>query len=165
MILRLKSLVRTRICFFIVFCISLAACSREEAPAAAATPTAPGPEAATTALVDSERIINADAEPGNWLSNGRTYSEQRYSPLDQINEATVGELGLAWYLDLDTSRGQQASPLVEYMTPSMRRPANCFGSTILRFRPSGMQRPAAAYRIAAPRCGRAACMLARSTVV
>jgi PQQ-dependent dehydrogenase (methanol/ethanol family) len=64
------------------------------------------------AQVDAERIIDADAEPGNWMSNGRTYSEQRYSPLDQINEATVGDLGLAWYLDLDTTRGQQASPLI-----------------------------------------------------
>ena len=31
--------------------------------------------------VDGERIANADAEPGNWLTYGRTYSEQRFSPL------------------------------------------------------------------------------------
>lgn len=70
------------------------------------------PPAAIGARVDAERIVNADAEPGNWLSNGRTYSEQRYSPLKQITEDNVGDLGLAWYLDLDTSRGQQASPLI-----------------------------------------------------
>lgn len=102
--------VRASVCVFIICCCSLAACSREEAPVAKPAPAAPAP--ATTALVDNNRLVNADAEPGNWLSNGRTYSEQRYSPLDQINEATVGDLGLAWYLDLDTSRGQQASPLI-----------------------------------------------------
>ena len=62
--------------------------------------------------VDGARIANADAEPHNWLTHGRTYSEQRYSPLKQINEANAAELGLAWYLDLDTNRGQQATPIV-----------------------------------------------------
>ena len=43
--------------------------------------------------------------------DGRTYSAQRFSPLDQINEHNVGELGLAWYYDLDTLRGVEATPL------------------------------------------------------
>src|SRR5687767_842084 len=64
------------------------------------------------AAVDSERLINADAEPGSWMSHGRTYSEQRYSPLEQITTANVGDLGLAWYADLDTNRGQEATPIV-----------------------------------------------------
>ncbi len=62
--------------------------------------------------LDGTRIANADAEPGNWLSYGRTYSEQRYSPLTQINDANAGRLGLAWYADLDTNRGQEATPLI-----------------------------------------------------
>jgi quinohemoprotein ethanol dehydrogenase len=62
--------------------------------------------------IDGTRIANADAEPGNWLSYGRTYSEQRYSPLSQINDANAGRLGLAWYADLDTNRGQEATPLI-----------------------------------------------------
>jgi quinohemoprotein ethanol dehydrogenase len=45
----------------------------------------------------------AAAEPG-W--------EQRYSPLDRINEHNVKQLGLAWYHDLDTLRGVEATPLV-----------------------------------------------------
>lgn len=87
----------------------LAACGREE-PAPAET--APEPPAGATARVDAQRIGNADAEPGSWLSHGRSYSEQRYSPLRQIDEDNVAGLGLAWYLDLDTSRGQQATPIV-----------------------------------------------------
>ena len=52
------------------------------------------------------------AEPGQWLTVGRTYDEQRFSPLAQINAGQRGQLGLAWYADLDTNRGQEASPLV-----------------------------------------------------
>ena len=62
--------------------------------------------------VDGERIANADAEPGNWLSYGRTYSEQRYSPLKRINDKNAQKLGLAWFADLDTNRAQEATPLV-----------------------------------------------------
>src|SRR5690606_36728373 len=54
----------------------------------------------------------ADQEPGNWMSTGRDYNEQRFSPLDQINRDTVNQLGLAWYADIDTSRGQEATPIV-----------------------------------------------------
>jgi len=49
---------------------------------------------------------------GEWLSYGRDYSEQRFSPLTGITEANVNRLGLAWYADLDTARGQEATPLV-----------------------------------------------------
>ena len=40
------------------------------------------------AAVDAARLTAADKEPGNWMSHGRTYSEQRFSPLDKINTAT-----------------------------------------------------------------------------
>jgi alcohol dehydrogenase (cytochrome c)/quinohemoprotein ethanol dehydrogenase len=58
-----------------------------------------------------KRIINADAEPQNWLSHGRTYGEGRFSPLTNIKDSNVKELGLAWSYDLDTDRGQEATPL------------------------------------------------------
>ncbi|HWJ69580.1 MAG TPA: PQQ-dependent dehydrogenase, methanol/ethanol family [Sphingobium sp.] len=58
------------------------------------------------------RMVDADAQPGQWGSYSRTWDEQRYSPLDQINDTNVARLGLAWYDDLDTYRGVQASPLV-----------------------------------------------------
>lgn len=66
--------------------------------------------ATDTTGIDGARIIKASGE--EWLSYGRTYDEQRFSPLDQINTGNVGELGLAWYADLDTARGQEATPLV-----------------------------------------------------
>jgi alcohol dehydrogenase (cytochrome c)/quinohemoprotein ethanol dehydrogenase len=64
------------------------------------------------ARVDAKRMITADRDAGNWLSYGRTYSEQRFSPLTQINADNAKQLGLAWYADLDTNRGQEATPLV-----------------------------------------------------
>jgi PQQ-dependent dehydrogenase (methanol/ethanol family) len=64
------------------------------------------------ANVDGSRIRAADDEPGNWLTHGRTYSEQRFSPLRQINAENVDELGLAWFFDLDTDRGQETTPIV-----------------------------------------------------
>jgi alcohol dehydrogenase (cytochrome c)/quinohemoprotein ethanol dehydrogenase len=47
-----------------------------------------------------------------WLSYGRDYGEQRFSPLTQVNAGNVAQLGLAWSADLDTARGQEATPLV-----------------------------------------------------
>ncbi|MBT2187018.1 PQQ-dependent dehydrogenase, methanol/ethanol family [Sphingobium nicotianae] len=54
----------------------------------------------------------AQGRDGEWLSYGRTYDEQRYSPLDKINTGNAGQLGLAWSADLDTARGQEGTPLV-----------------------------------------------------
>ena len=65
---------------------------------------------ASTASIDEARILAA--EPANWLSTGRTYDEQRHSPLKQINTDTVSDLGLAWYWDTGTKRGLEATPIV-----------------------------------------------------
>lgn len=62
--------------------------------------------------IDSAMLERAASDTANWLSYGRTYDEQRHSPLDQINRANVSKLGLTWYADLDTARGQEATPLV-----------------------------------------------------
>jgi quinohemoprotein ethanol dehydrogenase len=64
------------------------------------------------AAVDGARIVAADKEPGNWMSHGRTYDEQRYSPLEKINDGNVAKLGLAWTHKLDVDRGVEATPIV-----------------------------------------------------
>jgi PQQ-dependent dehydrogenase (methanol/ethanol family) len=63
--------------------------------------------------VDAARIEAAENN-AEWLTVGRTYSEQRYSPLAQINRDNVGTLGLAWYYEFDasTDRGMEATPVV-----------------------------------------------------
>ena len=64
------------------------------------------------ANVDGARIAAADRDPANWMTYGRTYSEQRFSPLSKITADNARQLGLAWFADLETSRGQEATPLV-----------------------------------------------------
>jgi quinohemoprotein ethanol dehydrogenase len=71
-----------------------------------------GEYAVVAGNVNAARLIHADADPENWLTYGRTYSEQRFSPLKQVNDRNIGELRLAWHFDLDTHRGQEATPLV-----------------------------------------------------
>jgi quinohemoprotein ethanol dehydrogenase len=68
-----------------------------------------GAFSATT--VDGAAIAN-EQDTGNWLSYGRTYTEQRYSPLDQINENTVAGLKADWALELPTDRTLLATPIV-----------------------------------------------------
>jgi len=63
------------------------------------------------AMVTAKRLTRADSEPGQWLAIGRTTDEQRYSPLARIDTENVGKLGLAWFADFDTNRGQEATPL------------------------------------------------------
>lgn len=87
--------------------------SSPETSSAVTTPAPVEQQAATGfAQVNQERLVAADAEPGQWMSRGRDYNEQHYSPLDQINTENVSELGLAWYSDFDTNRGQEATPLI-----------------------------------------------------
>ncbi|MEM8725966.1 MAG: PQQ-binding-like beta-propeller repeat protein, partial [Pseudomonadota bacterium] len=62
--------------------------------------------------ITNATLINAGENSADWITHGRTYSEQRFSPLDQINAETVGDLGLEWFADMDTARGQEATPLV-----------------------------------------------------
>jgi quinohemoprotein ethanol dehydrogenase len=62
--------------------------------------------------IDDERLVEADRDTANWLMYGRTYDEQRFSPLRQINESNVHRLGLVWSRELGTTRGLEATPLV-----------------------------------------------------
>ncbi|MEE8595696.1 MAG: PQQ-dependent dehydrogenase, methanol/ethanol family [Gemmatimonadota bacterium] len=48
----------------------------------------------------------------NWLAYGQNYSEQRYSPLAQVDDGNVSELGVAWYVDLPNDRSLVGTPLV-----------------------------------------------------
>ena len=65
-----------------------------------------------TAGIDTAAIIENDTHDRNWLSYGLNYAETRYSQLDAINAANVGELGLEWSYDLASTRGVQATPIV-----------------------------------------------------
>jgi quinohemoprotein ethanol dehydrogenase len=62
--------------------------------------------------VDTRAIGTLRQASPDWLSNGRTYGEQRFSPLKQINTANVAQVGEAWEADLESPRfGIEATPL------------------------------------------------------
>ncbi|MGB0035153.1 MAG: PQQ-dependent dehydrogenase, methanol/ethanol family [Candidatus Acidiferrales bacterium] len=69
-------------------------------------------EVSQPADVDAARLATAAQDSANWMTYGRTYSEQRFSPLKDINDRNVAQLALAWHYDLDTRRGQEATPIV-----------------------------------------------------
>ena len=54
----------------------------------------------------------ATTDGSDWSNIGYDAKEQRHSPLDNINESNVGELGIAWFKDLPDARGQEATPVV-----------------------------------------------------
>jgi alcohol dehydrogenase (cytochrome c) len=71
---------------------------------------------AFAAEVTSDRLLNADREPQNWLMNHRTYDAQRYSPLDRINKANVKDLKLAYAVAIggtSANENLEATPLAE----------------------------------------------------
>jgi glucose dehydrogenase len=68
--------------------------------------------AQSSARVDMKRLLNADAEGGQWMSHSRTFNEQYFSPLDKINEKNIGNLGLAWFVDLPTNQNVETTPLM-----------------------------------------------------
>ena len=59
-----------------------------------------------------EKSQEALRDADNWLSHGRSYSEQRYSPLTAISTENIDTLGLAWSTPLESFRGIEATPLV-----------------------------------------------------
>jgi quinohemoprotein ethanol dehydrogenase len=64
----------------------------------------------------SEPTLIANSREPGWrrlLIYGRTSDDQRFSPLTQINEQTVSRLGLLWTRDMNTTRGLEATPLVQ----------------------------------------------------
>ncbi len=62
--------------------------------------------------VDDSALRNADADPANWITYGHDYSEQRYSTLKQVDEQSVGKLGLAWSYDFGVRRALETTPIV-----------------------------------------------------
>src|SRR5262249_38096359 len=57
---------------------------------------------AQTATAHNALFVDGNGND-DWPSFGRTYGEQHYSPLAEINDHNVGRLSLAWYRDLGPS--------------------------------------------------------------
>ena len=59
--------------------------------------------------VTRDMLVNPP--PGDWLMLNRTYDEQRFSPLDQVNRGNVSGLKMAWTRGL-TAGTQETTPIV-----------------------------------------------------
>lgn len=67
---------------------------------------------ARAGTVVNDAALRDQKQGENWLSYGRNYSEQRYSPLTQVNAENIGKLGLAWSMPLPEDRTLLGTPLV-----------------------------------------------------
>jgi len=64
-----------------------------------------------SAQVPFSRIVNADKEPGNWLTYSRTLDGKRYSPLNEVNTQNVARLNVKWAFQF-SDPGIEMSPIV-----------------------------------------------------
>ena len=64
---------------------------------------------ALAAQVPYERIVNADREPGSWLTYSRNYLGHRFSPLDQITPANVSRLKVKWAYQFDVAESRSGA--------------------------------------------------------
>jgi alcohol dehydrogenase (cytochrome c) len=55
--------------------------------------------------------VLANPDPADWLMINRTLDQQRFSPLDQINKSTVGDLRMAWTRGMPAGT-QESTPMV-----------------------------------------------------
>lgn len=90
----------------------LLGCSQDQAEETSASETGATQQASNVGQISDQRIINAESEPGNWLSHGRDFGEQRFSPLTQINAETVSQLGLEFEVDLKSNGAMEATPIM-----------------------------------------------------
>src|SRR5215467_16049246 len=62
--------------------------------------------------IDDAALKSAGKTGEDWLTYGLNQSEQRYSPLKQIDATNASRLGLAWSYDVGVGNGgQEATPL------------------------------------------------------
>ena len=62
--------------------------------------------------IDSQRLVNADKNPADWLTYHGSYNSWHYSGLDQINATNVKDLKVAWsHATPRSARGLQSFPL------------------------------------------------------
>ncbi len=64
------------------------------------------------AQVSSDRLLQTDREPSNWLTYSGSYSGQRYSLLDGISPGNVKNLELKWVFQVRSLEKFESTPLV-----------------------------------------------------
>ena len=65
-----------------------------------------------SAEVTDKRIVEESEIGENWFLKGGSFNGEHYSPLTQINDNTVPDLGLEWSTDLGIKDGITGTPIV-----------------------------------------------------
>jgi alcohol dehydrogenase (cytochrome c) len=60
----------------------------------------------------ADEIKKAEATPENILTYGMSYSQQRFSPLTEINRDTVKRLVPVWSYSMNNNTGEESQPLI-----------------------------------------------------
>src|SRR3546814_11235796 len=85
--------------------LALAACNASKNDSASADTSLDTAERA------SEALLKTGGNGDDWAGIGSRYDEQPFSPLTDINDQNVGELGIDWYAHLNDTSGQEATPV------------------------------------------------------
>ena len=88
----------------VLVCLPPTLASQQQADAQAPTPT--------SNLVTTDRLVNAEAEPHNWLMYSGDYKSRRYSGLGQIDKQNVSDLEVQWIYQLQEPGRSGTTPLV-----------------------------------------------------
>src|SRR4051794_24720704 len=59
-----------------------------------------------------EALRNAGKDPSSILTYGMSYSQQRFSPLTQINRDTIKRLVPAWTYSMANNYGEESQPMI-----------------------------------------------------
>ena len=70
-------------------------------------------EAPVAIAQNSAQLTDANANAKEWMVYGRTYDNQRFSPLKQIGPSNVASLRTVWAASLGSLDGVEATPLVK----------------------------------------------------
>jgi glucose dehydrogenase len=62
--------------------------------------------------VTYERLLQADREPGQWMTYSGSYHSWRHSALKQITRDNVDKLKVAWVYQMPVTERIEATPLV-----------------------------------------------------
>ena len=87
-------------------------CTPETLDLLSASPSAATESESSGPGVSYRQIVEAEKNPGLWLTYSGTYSSQRYSRLDQVHRGNVNQLRLKWVHQMKTLVKIETSPLV-----------------------------------------------------
>src|SRR6266702_3194968 len=89
--------------------------------------------AAVAITIQDRALVAADRDHDNWRLHGRTYDNQRFSPLTQIDRANVGKLKLLHTLHTGVANSVEDTPLevdgVKHAVHFQRRVFETVGDT------------------------------------